>query len=100
MFRWGVPRLQGRFSTLRLTLVAVLIMGVVGTLANDGGIGVWQPATAYATTVVGCLWAASLRARAGAPTGGPVAAGTVARTNARRGSTNSAPPLRKGPRKA
>lgn len=84
MFRWGVPRLQGRFRTLRLTLVAVLIMGVVGTLANDGGIGVWQPATAYATTVVGCLWAASLRSRTGAGEG-PV---------------DSAPALRKGPRGA
>ncbi|SER03196.1 hypothetical protein [Microlunatus flavus] len=62
MLRWAVPRLQGRFTTLRPTLVAILLMAVVGTLANDGGIGVWQPATAYATTVVGCLWAASLRA--------------------------------------
>ena len=61
MFRWAVPRLQGEFSTLRATLVAILLTAVVGTLANDGGIGVWQPATAVAATAVGCLWAARLR---------------------------------------
>jgi hypothetical protein len=61
MFRWAVPRLQGDFTTLRPTLVAILLVAVVGTLANDGGIGVWQPATAVAATAVGCLWAAHLR---------------------------------------
>ena len=61
MFRWAVPRLQGEFTTLRPTLVAILLVAVVGTLANDGGIGVWQPATAVAATAVGCLWAARLR---------------------------------------
>ena len=61
MFRWAVPQLEREFSTLRATLVAILLVAVVGTLANDGGIGVWQPATAVATTAVGCLWAARLR---------------------------------------
>ena len=61
MFRWAVPRLQDGFTTLRPTLVAILLVAVVGTLANDGGIGVWQPATAVAATAVGCLWAARLR---------------------------------------
>ena len=61
MFRWGVPRLRGGFSTLHDTLVAILGVAVIGTLVNDGGIGVWQPATAVAATAVGCLWAGQLR---------------------------------------
>ncbi|HEY0239657.1 MAG TPA: hypothetical protein VGC37_13530 [Friedmanniella sp.] len=64
MFRWAVPRLSAGFSTLRPTLVALLVVAVVGTLVNDGGIGVWQPATAVAATAVGCLWAARLRSSA------------------------------------
>lgn len=67
MFRWGVPQLRAGFTTLRPTLLAVLLVAVIGTLVNDGGIGVWQPATAVAATAVGCLWSAHLRARAEAP---------------------------------
>ena len=63
MFRWAVPRLAPGFTTLRATLVSILLVAVVGTLVNDGGIGVWQPATAVAATAVGCLWAAQLRTR-------------------------------------
>ena len=62
MFRWAEPRLRDGFSTLRPTLVAVLVVAVLGTLVNDGGIGVWQPATGVAAAAVGCLWAARLRA--------------------------------------
>ena len=61
MLRWAVSRLRDEFTTLRPTLVAVLVVAVLGTLVNDGGIGVWQPATAVATTAVGCLWAGRLR---------------------------------------
>jgi len=61
MFRWAVPRLRAGFTTLRPTLVAILLVAVLGTLVNDGGIGVWQPATAVAVTAVGCLWSARLR---------------------------------------
>ncbi len=96
MFRWAVPRLASRFTTLRTTLVAMLLVAVVGTLANDGGIGVWQPATAYATTVVGCLWAESLRRRTGSAPGS--VRGSV--RGSRSGPTDFAPTLRKGPRKA
>ncbi|MGI3783251.1 MAG: hypothetical protein ACRYG2_21005 [Janthinobacterium lividum] len=80
MFRWAVPRLSGQFTTLRPTLVAVLVVAVLGTLVNDGGIGVWQPATAVATTAVGCLWALHLGGRP------------------RR--SDSAAPLRRGPSRA
>jgi hypothetical protein len=80
MFRWAVPRLSAEFSTLRPTLVAILAVAVLGTLVNDGGIGVWQPATAVAATAVGCLWAARLRAGS-------------------RGS-DSTTPLRRGPARA
>ena len=48
-------------SGMNEVLSAILLVAVVGTLANDGGIGVWQPATAVAATAVGCLWAARLR---------------------------------------
>jgi hypothetical protein len=61
MFRWAVPRLRPGFTTLRVTLVSILVVAVLGTLVNDGGIGVWQPATAVAATAVGCLWSAQLR---------------------------------------
>ncbi|GAB2584824.1 hypothetical protein [Microlunatus antarcticus] len=63
MFRWAVPALSDEFSTLRPTLVSVLVVAVLGTLVNDGGIGVWQPATAVAATLVGCLWARRLHGR-------------------------------------
>jgi hypothetical protein len=65
MFRWAAPRLSAGFTTLRPTLVAILVVAVLGTLVNDGGIGVWQPATAVAATAVGCLWSARLRGTGG-----------------------------------
>ena len=80
MFRYAVPRLRDEFTTLRATLVAVLLVAVVGTLANDGGIGVWQPATAVATTAVGCLWAIRMRRGSRRP--------------------SSSAPLRRGPSRA
>ncbi len=81
MFRWAVPRLRDEFTTLRITLISVLAVAVIGTLVNDGGIGVWQPATACATTAVGCLWAGWLR-------------------RGRPGRTSSRGPLRSGPSRA
>ena len=47
-----VPRIFPDFTTLRSTLIAVLIVAVLGTLLNDGGISVWLTATAVVTTVM------------------------------------------------
>ncbi len=61
IFRFAVPRLVAGFSTIRTTLIAILVTAVLGTLLNDNGIGVWLAATSQAVTAVGCLWAARAR---------------------------------------
>jgi hypothetical protein len=48
-----VPRVSADFITLRSTLVAILIVAILGTLLNDGGISVWLTATAEVTVVMG-----------------------------------------------
>jgi hypothetical protein len=48
-----VPRVSADFTTLRSTLVAILIVAILGTLLNDGGISVWLTATAEVTIVMG-----------------------------------------------
>jgi len=47
-----VPRISPDFTTLRSTLIAALIVAILGTLLNDGGISVWLTATAVVTTVM------------------------------------------------
>jgi hypothetical protein len=53
IFRYVIPRISSEFTTVRSTVVAVLIVAIVGTLLNDGGISVWLTATAEVTTVLG-----------------------------------------------
>ncbi|HMI34750.1 MAG TPA: hypothetical protein VK499_11625, partial [Propionibacteriaceae bacterium] len=48
-----VPRVAPDFSTVRSTLIAILIVAVLGTLLNDGGVSVWLTATAEVTVVMG-----------------------------------------------
>jgi hypothetical protein len=47
-----VPRISPDFTTVRATLIAALIVAILGTLLNDGGISVWLTATAVVTTVM------------------------------------------------
>jgi hypothetical protein len=53
IFRYVIPRISPEFTTVRSTVIAVLIVAIVGTLLNDGGISVWLTATAEVTTVLG-----------------------------------------------
>ena len=48
-----VPRVSSDFTTVRSTLIAILIVAILGTLLNDGGISVWLTATALVTVVMG-----------------------------------------------
>jgi hypothetical protein len=48
-----VPRISADFATVRSTLIAILIVAVLGTLLNDGGTSVWLTATAEVTVVMG-----------------------------------------------
>jgi hypothetical protein len=48
-----VPRASSDFTTVRSTLLAILIVAILGTLLNDGGISVWFTATALVTVVMG-----------------------------------------------
>jgi hypothetical protein len=48
-----VPRASSDFTTVRSTLIAILIVAILGTLLNDGGISVWFTATALVTVVMG-----------------------------------------------
>jgi hypothetical protein len=48
-----VPRISADFTTVRSTLIAILIVAVLGTLLNDGGTSVWLTATAEVTVVMG-----------------------------------------------
>ena len=53
IFRYVVPRISSDFTTARSTLIAALVVAILGTLLNDGGISVWLTATAEVTVVVG-----------------------------------------------
>jgi hypothetical protein len=53
IFRFVVPRISSEFSTLRSTLIAALIVAIVGTLLNDSGIFVWLTVTAQITVAMG-----------------------------------------------
>jgi hypothetical protein len=53
IFAYVVPRISPDFSTLRSTLIAVLMVAIVGTVLNDGGIFVWLTATAQITVAMG-----------------------------------------------
>ena len=48
-----VPRVSADFTTVRSTLVAILIVAILGTLLNDGGSSVWLTATAEVAVVMG-----------------------------------------------
>jgi hypothetical protein len=52
IFRYVITRISPGFTTVRSTSGAVLIVAIVGTLLNDGGISVWLTATAEVTTVL------------------------------------------------
>ena len=53
IFKYLVPRISPEFTTVRSTLIAVLIVAILGTLLNDGGISVWLTVTGQIATVMG-----------------------------------------------
>ncbi|HEX3206169.1 MAG TPA: hypothetical protein VHQ68_08010, partial [Propionibacteriaceae bacterium] len=53
IFRYVVPRISPDFTTVRSALIATLIVAIVGTVLNDGGIFVWLTVTAQITMVTG-----------------------------------------------
>jgi nucleotide-binding universal stress UspA family protein len=53
IFRYVVPRVSSDFITVRSALIATLVVAIVGTLLNDGGIFVWLTVTAQITAVMG-----------------------------------------------
>jgi hypothetical protein len=53
ILNYAVPRVAPDFSTVRSTLIAILIVAILGTLLNDGGVSVWLTATAQVTVLMG-----------------------------------------------
>jgi hypothetical protein len=53
ILNYVVPRISTDFATVRSTLSATLIMAILGTLLNDGGISVWLTVTAEITAATG-----------------------------------------------
>jgi hypothetical protein len=53
IFKYVVPRVSSGFTTVRSALIATLVVAIVGTLLNDGGIFVWLTVTAQITAVMG-----------------------------------------------
>ena len=53
IFKYVLPRISPDFSTARSTVIAALIVAIVGTLLNDAGIFVWLPVTGEITVVMG-----------------------------------------------
>ncbi|HLM21387.1 MAG TPA: hypothetical protein VK390_07680, partial [Propionibacteriaceae bacterium] len=53
IFTYLVPRVSPDFSTVRSTLIAALVVAILGTLLNDGGIFVWLTVTAEIAAVAG-----------------------------------------------
>ncbi|WP_375424762.1 hypothetical protein [uncultured Friedmanniella sp.] len=52
IFRYALPVLVERFSTLRAVLVAALATGVLGTLLNDGGASVFLAGTGVVAVTI------------------------------------------------
>lgn len=61
ILRWGVPAMEHRFSTARITMNAILGVAVLGTLLNDAGIGVWSMVTGVSLFPVVWFWVERLR---------------------------------------
>jgi hypothetical protein len=53
MYKYVVPRVSSDFTTIRSALIAMLIVAIVGTLLNDGGIFIWLTVTGQVTAVMG-----------------------------------------------
>jgi hypothetical protein len=53
ILNYVVPRISTDFATVRSTLIATLIVAILGTLLNDGGISVWLTVTAEITAATG-----------------------------------------------
>ena len=53
ILNYVVPRVAPEFGTVRSTLIAILIVAILGTLLNDGGVSVWLTATAEVTVLMG-----------------------------------------------
>jgi len=53
IFKYVLPRISADFTTARSTVIAALIVAIVGTLLNDAGIFVWLPVTGEITVVMG-----------------------------------------------
>jgi hypothetical protein len=53
IFKYVLPRISSEFTTARSTVIAALIVAILGTLLNDGGIFVWLTVTAQITVTLG-----------------------------------------------
>jgi hypothetical protein len=53
ILNYAAPRVAPDSSTVRSTLIAILIVAILGTLLNDGGVSVWLTATAQVTVLMG-----------------------------------------------
>jgi hypothetical protein len=53
IYKYVVPRVSSDFTTIRSALIAMLIVAIVGTLLNDGGIFIWLTVTGQVTAVMG-----------------------------------------------
>jgi hypothetical protein len=53
IFKYVLPRISPDFTTARSTVIAALIVAILGTLLNDAGIFVWLPVTGEITVVMG-----------------------------------------------
>ena len=52
IFKYAASLAEDQFSTIRPTLIAVLICAILGSLVNDGGINVWLTMTSATTVTV------------------------------------------------
>lgn len=53
IFKYVLPRISPDFTTARSTVIAALIVAIVGTVLNDAGIFVWLPVTGEIAVVMG-----------------------------------------------
>jgi hypothetical protein len=52
IFKYVVSRISPDFTTARSALIAALIVAILGTVLNDGGISVWLTVTGEMTIVM------------------------------------------------
>jgi hypothetical protein len=63
LLRWAIPRITPGFPTFRPVAIACLVVAVLGTVLNDGGVSVWLTTTGAVMVAAAWFWTDDARRR-------------------------------------